>query len=88
MDQGLIHNPNVTPSSYPTELWGLFGMVALIQHTMQQNFVIGWFAKMNTPHWLRHLSQYLNQYPLSPDDISTRYTCCTYILIKHLTFSV
>ena len=71
MDQEIIHYPNVTPSSYSMKFWGLFGMEAHLPHTTQQNFVIGEFAKMNTIHWLRHLWQYINQYPLSPDDIST-----------------
>ena len=64
-------------------------MVALITHTTQQHFVIGQFAKMDTSHWLRHRSilQYLNQYPLSPDHISTTYTSYTYIFIEHLTSS-
>ena len=53
--QGLIHNPNLPPSSYPEKFWGLFGMVALIPQTTQQNFVIGQFAKMNTSHWSRCL---------------------------------
>ena len=56
MDQELIHNPNFTPSSYLTKLWGLFGMVSLIPHTTQQNYVIGQFAKMNTSIWSRYLS--------------------------------
>ena len=55
MDEGLIHNPHVTPSAYPMKFWDLFGMVALIPHTTQQSFVIGQFAKMDTSHWLRCL---------------------------------
>ena len=55
MDQGLIHNPNVTPSRHPMQFWGLFGMVALLPHTTQQTFVIGQFAKMINSHWSRHL---------------------------------
>ena len=76
MDQGLIHNPNLNPSGYPMIFWGLFGIVALIPHPTQQNFVIGQFAKMATSHWSRHILQYLNQYPLSSDEIST--TCTSY----------
>ena len=37
-DQGWVHNPNVTCSSYPIKFWGLFGMVAPIAHTTHQNF--------------------------------------------------
>ena len=55
MDQGWVPNPNVAPCSYPTKLWGLFGMVAPTMPTTQQNFVIGPFAKMETSHWLRHI---------------------------------
>ena len=49
----------------------LFGKVAHITHTTQQNFVIGQFAKMNIFHWSRHPWQYLNQYLLAPNKIST-----------------
>ena len=72
MGQGWVHNSNVTPSSDPTKVWGLFGMVVHIAHNTQQNFLIGSFAKSDSFHWLRQILQYLNQYPLSPDDISTR----------------
>ena len=37
------------------KFWGLFGMVALIPYTTEQNFVIGPFAKMDTSHRLRHI---------------------------------
>ena len=53
MDQGLIHNPNVSPTSYAMKLWGLFDKVAHIAHITQQNFVIGQFAKMQFFHWSR-----------------------------------
>ena len=45
MVQGWVYNPNVTPSGYPIKFWGVFGMVAPIAHTTQQNFLIGSFAK-------------------------------------------
>ena len=48
MDQEGAPNPNVSPSSYPTKYWGLFGEVA---HTAQQNFVIGQFANTESFHW-------------------------------------
>ena len=51
MAQEWIHNPSVTPSSYPIKFWGLFGEVSHITHMTQQNFVIGQFAKMNIVHW-------------------------------------
>ena len=37
-DQGWVHNPNATPSSYTTKFWGLFGMVAPIGHMMHKSF--------------------------------------------------
>ena len=74
MYQGLIHNPNLAPIGYPMKIWGSFGKVACILSTAQQNFLIGQYAKMNMSHWLRHPWQYLNQDPLSPDNISTIYT--------------
>ena len=87
MDQGLIHNPNETPSSYPTKFWGLFGMVTLTPHTTQQIF-IGQFAKMDACHWLKCTLQYLKQYPLSPEEISTTSISYTYIFIEYLTFFI
>ena len=81
MVQGLLHNPNVAPSSYPTKFRGLFGKVAWIQHPTQQNFVICLSAKMDTSHWLRHIWQYLNQYPPSSNDTPVTCTSCTYKFI-------
>ena len=53
MDQGWVHSPNVTPSGYPTEFWGLFGMLAPSMHTTQQTCDC-LFAKSDTGHWSRH----------------------------------
>ena len=55
MVQGWVHNPRVTPSSYPIEFWGFFGMVVPIAHTTQQTFLIGLFAKSESSHRLRHI---------------------------------
>ena len=52
-DQSWTNNPNVTPSSYPIKIWHLFDMVAPIAHIIQQNFLIGLFAKSDTFHWSR-----------------------------------
>ena len=69
MGQGWVHNPNLTPSSYPMKFWSLFGMVMPIAHTTQQYVISDWvqFAKSDGFHWSRHNLQYLNQYPISPD---------------------
>ena len=86
MDQGWTNNPNVASSRYPTNFWGLLGLVAPIVHTTQQNFLIGSFAKSDSFHWLRHCCQYLNQYPLSPNEIFPTDTSYIYISTKHLIF--
>ena len=49
-------------------------MVAPVAHITQQTFMIGQFAIMEFYRWLRHPWQYLNQYPPSPNETSTRYT--------------
>ena len=48
-----------------------FGKVA---HIAQENVVIGLAAKTASFHWSRHPWQYLNQFQLPPNKISTRYT--------------
>ena len=54
MEQGLIFNLNGSPSGSQMKFCGLFGKVAHIPHTTQQDFVIGQFSKINTSHWLGH----------------------------------
>ena len=61
-------------------------MVAPIAHTTWQIFLIGWFAKSDIFHWLRHCHQYLDQYLPSPNEILTTDISYTYIVNKHLTF--
>ena len=65
---------------------GLLGRVATIAHTTEQTFLIGTFAKLKIIHWLRHCHQYLNQYVLPLNQISTTDNPYTYISNEHLTF--
>ena len=46
------------------KFWGLFGKVAHIAHTTQQNFLIGPCTKMDTSHLSIIKLQYLNQFQL------------------------
>ena len=55
MDQGWVHNPNVTPIITQQNSELCLALVAAVMHTTQQNFLIGLFAKMDTFHWLRHI---------------------------------
>ena len=40
---------NVTPSDYPTKIYGLIWMVVPTAHTTQQNCVIGQFQTITNP---------------------------------------
>ena len=72
---GNRHNYHKTKKSCMAR-YLLFGKVA---HIAQENLVIGQFAKMNSFHWLRHPWQYLNQFTLSPNEITTTFTSlCTH----------
>ena len=78
---------NVTPSSYPMNFWGLLSRVAAIAHTTEQNSLIGSsFAKLKIFHWLRCCHQYLNQYVLPLNQISSMDNPFTYISNEHLIF--
>ena len=77
---------NVTPSSYPMNVWGLLSRVAAIAHTTEQNFLIGSFAKLKIFHLLRCCHQYLTQHVLPLNQISSMDNPFTYISNEHLIF--
>ena len=87
MGQRWVQNPNLTLSSYPMKFRGLLGMVVPLAHHTAK-FSDGSFAKSDSFHWSRCILWYLNQYPISHDNISTTYTPYTYILnsISHLLY--
>ena len=52
-------------------------------YTAEQTFLIGSFPKHESFHSLRHCCQYLNQYELLLNQISTMYNLSTYISNKY-----
>ena len=74
MDQGWVHNPNVTPSSYPMKFCLLFCMVAFVEYIPQKHFLIGLFAKSDTFSLAETYSLISQPISISPNNIPTTYT--------------